>query len=84
MTAPPPRLDTDDAGKRKSNSNSPSLLQTANVSSAQLPQYLVHRGANPWETDVRGASLFHWAAGCGSLEALQELINSCDRLESRF
>ncbi|KAL7526965.1 hypothetical protein ACHAXR_001730, partial [Thalassiosira sp. AJA248-18] len=70
--------------KTKSINNTPSMLQTANVTSAQLIQYLIQHGANPWETDVRGASLFHWAAGCGNLEGLQELVDGCDRLESRL
>ena len=68
----------------KNSSKSPSLPQTANVTSAELIRYLIHHGANPWETDVRGASLFHWAAGCGNLEVLQELVNSCDRLGPKF
>lgn len=46
------------------------LLQTANVTAAQLIRYLLQHGANPWETDARGASLFHWAAGCGNLEGI--------------
>ena len=57
-----------------------SLLQTANVTSAQLVRYLIQHGSNPWETDVRGASLFHWAAGCGNLDGLQELVHSCNML----
>ena len=64
--------------------SSPSLLQTANVTSAQLVQYLIQHGANPYETDVRGASLFHWAAGAGNLEGLKELVKGCDQLDSRI
>ena len=64
--------------------SSPSLLQTANVTSAQLVQYLIQHGANPYETDVRGASLFHWAAGAGNLEGLKELVIGCDQLDSRI
>jgi len=71
-------------GKREITDKSPSLLQTANVTSAQLVRYLVEHGANPWETDVRGASLFHWASGCGNLQGLRELVDGCDLLESRI
>lgn len=79
----------DENGANRSNkngntANSESLLQTANVTSAQLVRYLIQHGANPWETDVRGASLFHWAAGCGNLQGLRELVNGCDRLDFRF
>ncbi|KAL7547075.1 hypothetical protein ACHAWF_010395 [Thalassiosira exigua] len=63
---------------------SPSLLKTANVTSAQLVRYLIQHGANPWETDVRGASLFHWASGCGNLDGLQALVEECDKLGSRL
>ena len=59
---------------------SPSLLRTANVTSAQLVRYLIQHGADPWKTDVRGASLFHWAAGCGNLDGLQELVDGCNML----
>lgn len=77
--------DNENGNSQRNNtkSNSPCLLQTANVTSAQLVRYLIQHGANPWETDVRGASLFHWAAGCGNLEGLQELVDGCDQLESR-
>ena len=64
--------------------NSPSLLQTANVTSALLVRYMIQHGANPWETDVRGASLFHWAAGCGNLGGFKELVNGCNLLGSRL
>ena len=66
------------------NGNSPSLLQTANVTSAQLVKYLIVHGANPYETDVRGASLFHWCAGSGNLDGLKELVDGCDRLDLRI
>lgn len=33
---------------------------------------------------VRGASLFHWAAGCGNLEGLKELVDGVECLESRL
>jgi len=66
------------------NGNSPSLLQTANVTSAQLVKYLIEHGANPYETDVRGASLFHWCAGSGNLDGLKELVDGCDRLDLRI
>ena len=59
--------------------NAPSLLDTANVTSAQLVRYLIQHGANAYETDVRGASLFHWAAGCGNLEGLKELVDCCNK-----
>lgn len=59
--------------------SSPSLLDTANVTSAQLVRYLIQHGANAYETDVRGASLFHWAAGCGNLEGLKELVDCCNK-----
>ena len=55
----------------------PTLLETANTTAAQLVRYLLQSGANPYETDVRGASLFHWAAGCGNLEGLRELVSAC-------
>ena len=35
----------------KSTDNSPSLLQTADVTSAQLVRYLLQHGSNPWETE---------------------------------
>jgi len=66
------------------NDKSPSLLQTANVTSAQLVNYLIEHGANPYETDVRGASLFHWCAGSGNLDGLKELVDGCDRLDLRI
>jgi len=66
------------------NNNSPSLLQTANVTSAELVRYLIEHGANPYETDVRGASLFHWCAGSGNLDGLKELVDGCDRLDLRI
>lgn len=62
----------------KRDDNSPSLLSTANVTSAQLVTYLIQHGANAYETDVRGASLFHWSAGCGNLDALKALVNCCN------
>jgi ankyrin repeat protein len=62
----------------KRDDNSPSLLSTANVTSAQLVTYLIQHGANAYETDVRGASLFHWAAGCGNLDALKALVVCCN------
>jgi len=58
-------------------SSVPTPLETANATAAQLVRYLLHAGANPYETDVRGASLFHWAAGCGNLEGLRELVAAC-------
>ncbi|KAL9190130.1 hypothetical protein ACHAXT_007341 [Thalassiosira profunda] len=70
-------------GDSTSDNSSPTLLHTANVTSAELIRYLIQHGSNPWETDVRGASLFHWAAGCGNLEGLQELVACCNRLEYR-
>ena len=73
-----------DDDTRQSSSKSPTLLQTANATSAQLIKYLIQHGVNPYETDVRGASLFHWAAGCGNLEGLKELVNGCDMLDSRL
>ena len=60
---------------------SPSLLKTANVTSAQLIRYLIQHGSNPWYTDVRGASLFHWAAGCGNLDGLLELVHGCNMIQ---
>ena len=75
-----------DGGKRRGergSGGSPSPLRTANVTSAQLLGYLMRHGANQWgEADVRGALLFHWAAGCGNLEALEELVAGCDELGS--
>lgn len=74
-------LENDNKNNRlKVDSASPSLLQIANVTSAQLVGYLIQHGSNPWETDVRGASLFHWAAGCGNLDGLQELVHCCNIL----
>ena len=61
------------------NRKAPSLLDTANVTSAQLVRYIIFHGANAYETDVRGASLFHWAAGCGNLEGLKELVDCCNK-----
>lgn len=66
--------------KNKQYSDDPSLMTTANVTSAQLIRYLIQHGANPYEEDVRGASLFHWAAGCGNLDALRELVECCNEL----
>lgn len=57
-----------------------SLMTTANVTSAQIIRYLIQHGANPYEEDVRGASLFHWAAGSGNLQALNELVTCCNQL----
>mmetsp|Transcript_21914 Transcript_21914/g.51686 ORF Transcript_21914/g.51686 Transcript_21914/m.51686 type:complete len:418 (-) Transcript_21914:1498-2751(-) len=67
------------SGGEKSEKNGalPTLLETANTTAAQLVRYLLQAGANPYETDVRGASLFHWAAGCGNLEGLRELVSAC-------
>ena len=48
------------------------------MTSAQLVTYLIQHGANAYETDVRGASLFHWAAGCGNLDALKALVVCCN------
>lgn len=59
----------------------PCMMKTANVTAGQLIRYLIQHGGNPYEEDVRGASLFHWAAGCGNLEALQELVTSCNELD---
>ena len=66
------------------NISQPSLLLTANVTSGQLVRYLVKHGANPYETDIRGASLFHWAAGCGNLEGLKELVECCNQLDYEY
>jgi len=62
-----------------SKSKPPSLLDTANVTPAQLVRYLIQHGANAYETDVRGVSLFHWASGCGNLEGLKELVDCCNK-----
>ena len=62
-------------------SSGPCMMKTANVTTGQLIRYLIQHGGNPYEEDVRGASLFHWAAGCGNLEALQELVTSCNELD---
>lgn len=64
----------DDKGKQ--NTDDPALMITANVTSEQLIRYLIQHGGNPFEEDVRGASLFHWAAGCGNLNALKELVTA--------
>jgi ankyrin repeat protein len=71
-----PDYDSNDATNKN---KPPSLLDTANVTSAQLVTYLIQHGANAYETDVRGASLFHWAAGCGNLEGLKELVDCCNK-----
>eukprot|EP00985_Skeletonema_marinoi_P020771 scaffold12430_cov137-Skeletonema_marinoi.AAC.3 len=70
------------SNKTASKSKPPSLLDTANVTPAQLVRYLIQHGANAYETDVRGASLFHWAAGCGNLEGLQELVKCCNKRQA--
>lgn len=67
--------------KDRQRSEGPSLMTTANVTSAQLIRYLIQHGANPYEEDVRGASLFHWSAGCGNLDALKELVVCCNELD---
>ena len=74
--------DYHETNKAAIKSKAPSLLDTANVTSAQLIHYLIQHGANPYETDVRGASLFHWAAGCGNLDGLKELVNCCNKREA--
>lgn len=71
----------DGKGNNKIVSAGPSPLTTANVTSAQLIHYMIKHGGNPYEEDVRGASLFHWAAGCGNLDGLKELVNSCNQLD---
>jgi hypothetical protein len=65
----------------KADNDDISLMTTANVTSGQLVRYLIQHGANPYEEDVRGASLFHWAAGCGNLDALKELVACCNELD---
>ena len=69
----------DENGKHAS--SNPSMMTTANVTSAQLIRYLIRHGGNPYEEDVRGASLFHWASGCGNLDALKELVVCCNEVE---
>lgn len=68
--------------KANHSTSQPSLMQTANVTSAQLVRYLIQHGGNPYEEDVRGASLFHWSAGCGNLDGLRALVQSCDQLQT--
>ena len=65
----------------KQGSCNPLMMTTANVTSAQLIRYLIQHGGNPYEEDVRGASLFHWASGCGNLDALKELVVCCNELD---
>jgi len=47
--------------------------RTADITPGQMVRLLIHNGANPLETDVRGISLLHWAAGCGNGDALEAL-----------
>jgi len=44
------------------------------ITSSELLRLLIQHGANPLERDVRGASLLHWAAGTGNLEAFRTLL----------
>jgi len=72
--------DDDKENNEKKGMKNDNLLDTANVTSGKLIRYLVQHGANPFETDVRGASLFHWASGCGNLEGLQALVDCCNQI----
>lgn len=42
-----------------------------------LTVLLVQHGANPKERDHRGATLLHWACGCGNWKVAAELISHC-------
>mmetsp|Transcript_18089 Transcript_18089/g.27966 ORF Transcript_18089/g.27966 Transcript_18089/m.27966 type:complete len:638 (+) Transcript_18089:104-2017(+) len=54
--------------------NNPWPLDYVNVSSGDMIELLIQHGANPLERDARGASLLHWAAGCGNLDAVKCLL----------
>ncbi len=72
--------DDDKESNEKKGKKNDNLLETANITSGKLIRYLVQHGANPFETDVRGASLFHWSSGCGNLEGLQTLVDCCNHI----
>ena len=44
------------------------------ISSEQMIYLLIRHGANPFETDIRDISLYHWAAGSGNVQGLKILI----------
>jgi ankyrin repeat protein len=45
-----------------------------NITNAQIIDVLIRHGANPHETDIRGATLLHWAAGAGHVQAYETLL----------
>jgi ankyrin repeat protein len=49
-------------------------LEHVNITGGQMVDLLIQHGANPLETDARGATLLHWAAGSGNLQACQVLL----------
>ena len=44
------------------------------IQNDDLIRLLIRHGANPYETDIRGATLLHWAAGAGNIPAYQALL----------
>mmetsp|Transcript_17841 Transcript_17841/g.20612 ORF Transcript_17841/g.20612 Transcript_17841/m.20612 type:complete len:568 (-) Transcript_17841:88-1791(-) len=49
-------------------------LKFYNITAGHMVYLLTAHGADTLNTDVRGISLMHWAAGSGQLDALKELI----------
>ena len=51
---------------------------TTYVDETLLVESLITHGANPLEQDSRGATLLHWACGCGNLDAVKCLVKWID------
>ena len=63
---------------RKEDDTSWTTQYTSRNDTSCLVQLLLSHGANPLETDSRGATLLHWACGSGNLDAVKCLVPYID------